>query len=126
MHHRELDFDRGDAEACGAGIACVRQALADWDLAAADDATLVAAELLTNALKHAGGPRRLSLDHSGGVLRIAVTDRSPSPPRLGAHRADAIGGHGVFIVDQLALRWGTRPEGAGKTVWADLRMLPRR
>ncbi|MFJ6783102.1 ATP-binding protein [Streptomyces yangpuensis] len=126
-HHRELTFERGDAGACGAGIACVRRALADWGLTAADggDAVLVAAELLTNAHRHAGGPRRLSLDHSGSVLRIAVTDRSPTPPRLGEHRAESIGGHGVFIVDCLAQRWGTRPEGEGKTVWADLTLSPQ-
>ncbi|MFC9815213.1 ATP-binding protein [Streptomyces virginiae] len=126
-HHREIAFVRGDAQACGAGIACVRRALADWNLTAADvgDAVLVAAELLANAWKHADGPERLSVDHSGSVLRIAVTDRSPALPRLRMHRADAIGGHGVFIVDRLALRWGTRPVGGGKTVWADLGMSPR-
>ncbi|MFB8396158.1 ATP-binding protein [Streptomyces yangpuensis] len=105
----------------------MRQALADWKLTAADrgDAVLVAAELLTNAHRHAGGPRRLSVDHSGSVLRIAVTDGSPTPPRLGEHRAERIGGHGVFIVDCLAQCWGTRPEGEGKTVWADLALSPQ-
>ncbi|MFD7138065.1 ATP-binding protein [Streptomyces sp. NPDC059919] len=127
LHHRELDFDLGDVQACGAGIACVRQALADWDVAPADggDATLIAAELLTNAFRHGGGARRLSLDDGGDVLRIAVTDRTPTPPRLVHHRPDTIGGHGVFIVHRLALRWGTRAEGTGKTVWADLRLARR-
>ncbi|WP_051807156.1 ATP-binding protein [Streptomyces sp. NRRL F-2664] len=123
LHHRELAFEPGDPAACGAGIACVRQALADWRLAPDDiaDAVLVAAELLTNAWKHAEGPEHLSVDHSGGVLRIAVTDRSPTRPRLGEHRAESIGGHGIFIIDSLALRWGTQPAGEGKAVWAELR-----
>ncbi|GGQ07143.1 MULTISPECIES: ATP-binding protein [Streptomyces] len=125
-HHRELALgETADLEACSRGIAWVRQALTDWGLLAqGQDALLIAAELLSNAVKHAGGIRRLTLTHRDGLLRVAVTDPSPEPPRLRAHRPDSIGGHGVFLVDRLAQRWGTRPNGRGKTVWATL-ALPR-
>ncbi|WP_418959803.1 ATP-binding protein [Streptomyces tritici] len=122
VHHGELALDGpGDARAFSAWIGWIRQTLTEWHLAAHDtDAVLVAAELLSNAARHAGGILRLSLDHRDGVLRIAVTDPSPDPPRPRAHRAEATGGHGLFIVDNLALDWGTRPEPHGKTVWAEL------
>ncbi|MFB7447091.1 ATP-binding protein [Streptomyces sp. NPDC056194] len=127
-HHRELDFQPGDTWACRQGLTCVRQALADWDLTgateAAGDVALVAAELLSNAAKHAGGPLHLAVDHTGDLLRIAVTDSDPAPPRRDMHRPEGIGGHGVFLVEHLARQWGTRPDGSGKTVWADLALPP--
>ncbi|MEW1635349.1 ATP-binding protein [Streptomyces sp. NPDC093801] len=125
-HHRELAFEPGDGGACRAGLACIRQALTDWQLTAvAGDTLLVASELLSNAVKHAGGPVQMSVDHTAGLLRIAVTDHSPVPPRQGRHRPESIGGHGIFLVDHLAHRWGTLPHGTGKTVWADLPLPPR-
>jgi hypothetical protein len=30
-------------------------------------------------------------------------------------------GRGLMIVDRLAKLWGSRPTGAGKTVWAELK-----
>ncbi|MFJ6783090.1 ATP-binding protein [Streptomyces yangpuensis] len=124
-HHRELDlYATAGAAACSAGIAWVRRALADWNLTGptgqGDDAVLVAAELLSNAVEHAGGVRSLTLAHHHGVLQIAVTDPSPDHPRLRAHRPDSVGGHGLFLVDRLTRDWGSRPNGRGKTVWADL------
>ncbi|MFE7187059.1 ATP-binding protein [Streptomyces erythrochromogenes] len=121
-HHRELALgETADLEACSRGITWVRQALTDWDLlGSGQDALLIAAELLSNAAKHAGGIRNLTLTHYDGLLQVAVTDPSPEPPRLRAHRPDSIGGHGIFLVDRLAQDWGTRPNGGGKTVWATL------
>ncbi|MFJ5546480.1 ATP-binding protein [Streptomyces sp. NPDC093225] len=125
-HHRELDFEPGHGGACRAGLAFARQALTDWQLTAqAGDALLVAAELLANAVKHAGGPTRMSVDHTDGLLRIAVTDPSPAPPHRRRHRPESIGGHGLFLVDHLATQWGTLPNGIGKTVWADLALPPQ-
>ncbi|KJY28554.1 MULTISPECIES: ATP-binding protein [Streptomyces] len=110
-----------DTAEFGAWIAWVRQKLTDWHLSAHDaDAVLIAAELLSNATRHAGGILRLTLDHHDGVLRIAVTDPSRIPPRPPRHRPESTGGHGLFIINSLTLRWGTRPERDGKTVWADL------
>ncbi|CAL9329325.1 hypothetical protein SUDANB120_00038 [Streptomyces sp. enrichment culture] len=80
----------------------------------------MAAELLANACDHAGGVRRLAIQHRDGLLDIAVTDSSPLPPRLREHRPGAVGGHGLFLVDRLTSHWGSRPGGGGKTVWARL------
>ncbi|THA76162.1 ATP-binding protein [Streptomyces sp. A0592] len=125
-HHRELALDEtADLEACSRGIAWVRQALSDWNLLdRGQDAVLVAAELLSNAAKHAGGIRSLTLTHYEGLLQITVTDPSAEPPQLRRHRPDSIGSHGIFLVDRLAQHWGTRPNGPGKTVWATLPLPP--
>ncbi|GLX23294.1 ATP-binding protein [Streptomyces lavendulae subsp. lavendulae] len=123
-HGLDLD-DASGAAGCGAGIAWIRRTLTDMGLLAhGGDVVLVAAELLSNAVRHAGGARHLSLDRHDRFLRIAVSDHDPRPPRMGEHRPDSIGGHGLFLVDRLALRWGSRPAPGGKTVWADLPLPP--
>ncbi|MFM9698356.1 ATP-binding protein [Streptomyces europaeiscabiei] len=78
----------------------------------------MATDLLSNAVKHADGATRLSVDHVGGRLRIAVTDPTSTPPSRIRHRPEKAGGHGIFLVDHLARRWGTRPDDPGKTVWS--------
>ncbi|MCG6494387.1 ATP-binding protein [Kitasatospora sp. A2-31] len=112
------------------GLAFVRATLALWwtgaDSTAGDDALLVAAELLSNAAHHAGGPLVLDLrlDRNRQTLRIAVTDAVPDPPRMRNPEAGQPHGRGLRIVDRLATAWGTTPAGAGKTVWAELRLPP--
>ena len=125
VHHRHLDFRPGDRAALGTDF--LRRALADWavDPAAGADALLVGAELLSNAARHAHGPRRLNLDLAAGILRVAVTDSSPAAPHPRAAPAGADGGYGLRIVDRLALDWGSVPVGDGKTVWARLPAPPR-
>ncbi|GJF31139.1 ATPase [Kitasatospora sp. NE20-6] len=128
-HHQRLRFGRtGGATPVADGVDAVRRALADWHLDVSgetvEDAALVAAELLGNAVRHAGGPRRLDLDHRGDRLTIAVTDSSRARPQARPHEADRVGGHGLFIVDRLAVRRGDEPAEHGKTVWAELLLEP--
>ncbi|MFF3111113.1 ATP-binding protein [Kitasatospora sp. NPDC057904] len=107
------------------------QAVADWSWptggSGADDIVLLVAELVANALLHAGGPVDLVLDASPARLRIEVTDRSTTlpEPRL-PHRPGVPGGHGLFIVRNAATRWGAQPHPGGKTVWAELDAAPPR
>lgn len=126
--HRELTFPPGDPCAYDEGIAFTRQTFADWHLTdAAEDcgAVLVAAELLANAIRHADGPRSLSLEHDGDHLRIAVSDTHPGPLRMRRPRPDRIGGHGIRIIDRLTHHhWGTGTAATGKTVWARLALPP--
>jgi hypothetical protein len=106
------------------------QAVADWSWPTGasgteDDVVLLVAELVANAMLHAGGPVDLVLDASETRLRIEVSDRStalPEPRR--PHRPGLPGGHGLFIVQQAAARWGALPHGDGKTVWAELDARP--
>jgi hypothetical protein len=53
-------------------------------------------------------------------LICEVTDTSNSSPRLRHARTTDEGGRGLFLVAQLAHRWGTRYTHEGKIIWAEL------
>jgi serine phosphatase RsbU (regulator of sigma subunit)/anti-sigma regulatory factor (Ser/Thr protein kinase) len=96
-----------------------------------DTATLLASELVTNALTHGGGPEELLVEIDAGGISVAVRDASPQPPREdqsegpGAVRVVEGGlaenGRGLLLVAMLADSWGWRPEAGGKLVWFRLR-----
>jgi anti-sigma regulatory factor (Ser/Thr protein kinase) len=86
-----------------------------------DDATLVASELVTNAIRHARSAPRLRVQLEPQALVVAVADADPAPPRLAAPHPEAAGGRGLRLVDHLAARWGVEPDDAGgKTIWCEL------
>ncbi|MEV0185634.1 SpoIIE family protein phosphatase [Streptomyces sp. NPDC050625] len=79
---------------------------------------LVVSELVTNAIRYAGGPVGLRLIREN-VLVCEVTDPSNTQPRLRrAHWTDE-GGRGLFLIAQLTNRWGSRYGRRGKTIWAE-------
>ncbi|MFJ9648334.1 ATP-binding protein [Streptomyces sp. NPDC004244] len=115
------------------------RALQDWSWSAAsygvdeavtEDIVLVVAELVANAMLHAGGPLELVLDASPSRLRIEVSDGDVSlpAPRL-PHQPAQPGGHGLFIVQRTSDRWGAEAHEQGKAIWAEFdvaRLAPGR
>jgi serine/threonine-protein kinase RsbW len=106
----------------------VRAALAYHDLGDfAQDAEAVTSELVTNAIEHAGAPQFglqvVRLADPEGVA-VMVTDSSPLPPVKRDVKRDPAGqaehGRGLHIVEALSGRWGWRPAGLGKAVYAIL------
>lgn len=85
-----------------------------------DDLAVVVSELVTNALRHATPPLRLELQAGDKRVTVAVADGSSSEPVARDAAADAEGGRGLSLVEQLAAETGVRPHAAGKTVWAAL------
>ena len=87
-----------------------------------DDAQLVVAELVTNAIEHAHSNVGVSVTRMGDALRIEVDDdERTSQPRVLHPDALSETGRGLLIVDHVALRWGVeRHWGNGKTLWAEL------
>ncbi|WP_221357132.1 ATP-binding protein [Streptomyces beigongshangae] len=91
-----------------------------------DAASLLVAELATNAALHGrvpGRDARLDLTLDAASLLIEVTDargdRLPGRPPVAD--ADGESGRGLLLVEALADGWGIRPHHpAGKTVWATL------
>ncbi len=98
----------------------VRRTLHDWGLGAlTEQAELLVSELVTNAVRHAGGPIGLRMVH-GGSLLVEVTDRKTEPPRVRAAAPDDEDGRGLPLVARTARLWGTRQGPTGKTVWFEL------
>ena len=110
----------------GCARAWTREILWEWDAAElADDAELVASELITNSVSACAGPGRavirlvLTLDQ--GELAVLVRDDDLSVPVAAQPGADDESGRGLLIVEHLSDRCGWYPlEGArpAKVTWA--------
>jgi anti-sigma regulatory factor (Ser/Thr protein kinase) len=104
-------------------VAAAREAasdrLSEWGLADHAFVTeLIVSELVTNAIRYAGGPVGLRLIRDE-VLVCEVSDPSNSQPRLRRARTTDEGGRGLFLTAQLSRRWGSRYGASGKTVWVE-------
>lgn len=105
-----------------------------WDLpqSIADDAIMIASELLTNAVQHAGAAElpksqaalqcSLLLWLTERGLTVGVYDFDTSPPVLRLAAPDDERGRGLALVECLSERWGYTPltPAPGKVVWARL------
>lgn len=98
----------------------VRQHLVAHGLAnLIEDVRLVASELATNALVHAGTPFVVSLSEMEGVLLLTVRDGSASPPVRTTGQGMTVGGRGLQVVQMLSQEWGAVIDASGsKSVWA--------
>ncbi|WP_206317514.1 SpoIIE family protein phosphatase [Streptomyces composti] len=129
----------GSSLAPGSARALVRAALAEWTerrlpgtehltARAAEDATLVASELVTNAVVHAGTDVQLTcrLEGDTGALVVEVTDQHPArapregAPALAAAQEPGEVGRGLRLVAALSEAWGITYRPVAKTVWARL------
>jgi anti-sigma regulatory factor (Ser/Thr protein kinase) len=92
-----------------------------------DDAQLLVSELVTNSVRHAqlaaGATVRVSVEICDGFVRLEVED--PGDVAVGAVAPDREhgGGFGLFLVEALAQRWGSKHEGT-TCVWAELAIAP--
>ncbi|MFG2551470.1 SpoIIE family protein phosphatase [Streptomyces sp. NPDC048581] len=83
---------------------------------------LIVSELVTNAIRYAEPPIRLRLLRDTR-LTCEVADASSTAPRLRHARIMDEGGRGLFLVAQLAHRWGARYTPDGKIIWAEQEIL---
>ncbi|MFE7042903.1 ATP-binding protein [Streptomyces atratus] len=102
-----------------------------YDTEANRTATLLVAELATNAMLH-GRVRgrdfrlRLTLRPGGPAVRIEVTDaspdrRPPSPGTIPPPSPDLDTGRGLLLVEALSTHWGTTDDDPyTKTVWCEV------
>ncbi|MGJ7439847.1 ATP-binding protein [Aquipuribacter sp. MA13-6] len=82
-----------------------------------DAVELLTAEVVTNALLHAGTQLSLHVRRQGSGVHVEVMDGSSVPPHRQHFSRTATTGRGIGLLDDLADEWGWRPEKAGKTVW---------
>lgn len=85
-----------------------------------DAAELVVSELVTNALRHAQSTVGLRLRLGQDALFVEVSDSDTRLPRLTRATPDDEHHRGLYLVEAMADRWGTRPTPDGKVVWAEL------
>ena len=99
----------------------VRQAAAGHP--AAEDATLLAAELIANSLAHATDASTVTITVavSEALIRVNVGDDGTlGIPHMRPASPDAEDGRGLRLVNQLARRWGFVREPDGSCCWAEI------
>lgn len=89
-----------------------------------DDATSVADELASNAIRHTrsgqGGHFTVEITRHGSLLRVTVTDDgAPGAPRLTDDR-ESEHGRGLVVVNALAVRVVVNGDHQRRRVWADI------
>ena len=90
-----------------------------------EDARILVAELVTNSVRHAGlSPQdriTVRIVLSSEILRAEVCDPGPgfeAPPKRPGFRQTR--GWGLYIVEQIAERWGIERDERQKCVWFEL------
>jgi anti-sigma regulatory factor (Ser/Thr protein kinase) len=105
----------------------VTKACGEWGLEHIGGAAeLIASELVTNVVRHAGTDTRLELSFRGDFLHIRVHDYSTVQPTMPTAESShyAVHGRGLYLVDLYSTGWGYVVNGSGKVVWATLRARP--
>jgi anti-sigma regulatory factor (Ser/Thr protein kinase) len=93
---------------------------------AADEALLVASELLGNAIRHVGfGQLDVDWTITDAHVLVSVSDdsrREPEPREALPHETS---GRGMTIVSALSSDWGVEQTPTGKRVWATVPLTRR-
>ncbi|MEU2978990.1 SpoIIE family protein phosphatase [Streptomyces hirsutus] len=99
--------------------ATIARKLSDWGLDELIFTTeLILSELVTNAIRYGGSPIEVRMLRDRNLI-CEVLDSSSTSPHLRYATMNDEGGRGLFLVAQLAERWGTRYLPTGKIIWAE-------
>ncbi|MGV9253148.1 SpoIIE family protein phosphatase [Streptomyces sp. NPDC003697] len=108
-----------DPVAVGEVRASVTRQLAEWRLdELAFTTELILSELVTNAIRYGSEPIGVRMLRDRALI-CEVFDGSSTSPHLRHAAGTDEGGRGLFLVAQLAERWGTRYTPTGKVIWAE-------
>ena len=95
----------------------VLQQCRSFGFSVCEDAALLASEVVTNALRHAGGSISVRAERDGQQIVVQVLDASPDEPLVLETELLEERGRGMALVDAIADEWGVVPHPAGKVVW---------
>ncbi|WP_199815060.1 SpoIIE family protein phosphatase/ATP-binding protein [Streptomyces sp. NRRL S-1831] len=108
-----------DPAAVGEVRSQVTRRLGEWGLDELVFTTeLILSELVTNAIRYGGETVHVRVLRDRSLI-CEVFDSSSTSPHLRYAAMTDEGGRGLFLVAQLAERWGTRYTPAGKVIWAE-------
>ncbi|MEU6313142.1 ATP-binding protein [Streptomyces sp. NPDC047014] len=97
-----------------------RKTLAYLPQGVVDDALTIVSELVSNALRHAGGVTGFSIRLEADRVVIEVSDASRAHPHSPGSPAHVPGGFGWMLVNRLAGHTQIRTGPGGKTITAHL------
>lgn len=99
----------------------VAEACAAWGVAdPIANAQLIASELVSNAVLHAGTDLEFGMQLRDGRVYLSVHDRDRHAVRPQVLPEPAEHGRGLLLIDAIATDWGRAPLHDGKVVWAAL------
>ncbi|MFD6490816.1 SpoIIE family protein phosphatase [Streptomyces sp. NPDC060188] len=108
-----------EPSAVGEVRAAVTRRLAQWGLdEMAFTTELILSELVTNAIRYGNGAIGVRVLYDRTLI-CEVLDGSSTSPHLRYAASTDEGGRGLFLVSQMADRWGTRYTPEGKVIWAE-------
>ncbi|MEU8145107.1 ATP-binding protein [Nonomuraea sp. NPDC048901] len=118
----------GVAQSVAVARHCVVEMLAAAGHRGLEEVQLIVSELTSNALIHTASGLHggvvtvevIAVDTE--IVRVEVTDDgADTVPRSRASGDDDCHGRGLWLVEQIALKWGVRLLGAGqRAVWAEM------
>jgi serine phosphatase RsbU (regulator of sigma subunit)/anti-sigma regulatory factor (Ser/Thr protein kinase) len=126
--HQDLvaaaDFDP-EPSAVAAARRFIQESLVAWGLPGGDDrvndAVLLASELVTNAVVHAGTQVQLTCRLNGTTVEVSVLDRHPArvipDPPSSAADVDRPSGRGLLLPAALSSSWGVTYAPEAKAIW---------
>lgn len=118
---------RADSAEIGVVRRLLRRLLSSWRLDALvedGDVELLATEIATNAVRHAGTDAVVVVRYLGHRIRVEVGDGSTELPRIRTPDADEPGGRGLPLVEALSCEWGVVEAVHGKRVWFEVATRP--
>ncbi|HVT71319.1 MAG TPA: ATP-binding protein [Trebonia sp.] len=105
----------------------VLQSVGDAPAEVLDAIAVMVGELTMNAVEHARTDFEVTVEKTGGGVRVNVTDSNGSYPVAGPMPPPGSWrGRGLPIVQSLADDWGLVPaaHGPGKTIWFEISVRP--
>jgi anti-sigma regulatory factor (Ser/Thr protein kinase) len=106
-------------EAVTAARRFVRETLRGEESELVDAAELMASELTSNCVRHAGTAFDVSVQVREEI-RVEVCDCGGGEPRPLSPGPEEPSGRGLMIVQAMSRSWGVEPAGEGKKVWFTL------
>ncbi len=95
----------------------VRSVLSEQNADTRDAVELMASELATNCIHHAGTAFEFSIESGERTIRVEVRDTGKGHPEPRSPSPRERTGRGLRIVEAMSEAWGIESSPAGKTVW---------